>query len=155
MSLIVPFFDNEVNDFFSEQFNSIQKQLERFDQNNTVAKGKASPKEGVWFPAIDVHDEEKQVVVKTEVPGVSKDQIKIDINGNQLVIHGENKSEKSFEDKSWRVRERSFGKFERRVNLPKTVDVDKIDAKYENGVLEVKIQKKPETVLPRKSISIK
>jgi HSP20 family protein len=151
MSLIVPFFDDGVADFFDEQFRTIQHQLNRVNNNNNDKS--VTKHRGLWFPAIDVHDEEKQVVVKTELPGIPKEQIKIDVHGNQLVIHGENKSEKNYEDKSWKVRERSFGKFERRVNLPKTVDTEKIDAKFENGVLEVKILKNP--VVGKKSIDIK
>jgi HSP20 family molecular chaperone IbpA len=93
------------------------------------------------LPPVDIHDEEKQFIIKTEIPGIPKDQIRIDIEGNNLLIKGEIKSEKPFDDKTWKVRERTFGKFERRIHLPKTVCLENIQTKYENGILIVTLDK--------------
>jgi HSP20 family protein len=145
MSLIVPFFEDSLACLVNEKLNNLRGCCSPM-MNSTKADG------FLIYPPVDIHDEEKKFIIKTELPGVSKDQIKIDIEGNNLVIHGENKSEKTFDDKTWKIRERTFGKFERRIHLPKTVGHENIEAKYENGVLVVTLDK---ITKPLKSIEIK
>jgi HSP20 family protein len=105
-------------------------------------------------PAIDVVDTEKEVVVHTELPGMKKEDIKVEVVDNQLVVSGEAKTESKFEDHNYVRRERSFGTFRRVVGLPKNVDSHQISARFENGLLEVKLPKKQLEQAQRKTIAI-
>ena len=78
-----------------------------------------------------------------DLPGVPKEEINIDITDDQLVITGVHKGVSGFESASSRVRERNIGRFRKIVRLPAGMDQEKIQAKYENGLLEVKIPKAP------------
>ncbi len=94
-----------------------------------------------WFPACDVFEDKEAVKIVAELPGVRPDDVKITLENNLLTIRGEKKQEA--EERSERVHryERSYGSFERRFALPSTVDQEKIQAGYENGVLTVTVPK--------------
>jgi HSP20 family protein len=106
-----------------------------------------------WAPAVDVAETADQVVVKAEVPGIDPKEINISLVGDVLTIKGEKKSEREEKKESYHLVERSYGSFSRSLTLPAAVDADKIEAKYEKGVLTVTCPKK-ETVKP-KAIPIK
>ncbi len=95
-------------------------------------------------PAVDIVEEKDKYVVKADLPGLKQDDIKIELTDNVLSISGERKNERSEEDKSkkYYYYERIYGSFERKFILPNDADVEKIKAKYENGVLMIDIQKK-------------
>ena len=107
-----------------------------------------------WAPSLDMVDTGKEVMLHCDLPGMTKDQIQISAQGRQLTISGETKHEEEKKEGQYRVRERRYGKFERRVALPQDVDLDQVQAKYENGVLKVKVPKKPEAHTERKAITI-
>jgi HSP20 family protein len=111
------------------------------------------PWEGEWAPPLDLAETADQVVVKAEVPGIDAKDINITLSGDLLTIKGEKKSEREETKESYHLVERSYGSFARSVTLPAAVDVDKIEAKYEKGVLTVTCPKK-EAVKP-KAIEIK
>lgn len=94
-------------------------------------------------PAVDIEEEKDKYLIKADIPGIKQDDIKVEIEDGVLKISGERKYEKKEEDKeeNYRYYERSYGSFERRFVLPSGVDSEKIDAKYENGVLEIQIPK--------------
>lgn len=97
-----------------------------------------------FSPRVDISENEKNIYVSVEVPGVSKDDIKVTVNSdNLLVIKGEKKREFKTEDKKRnyiRV-ERSYGLFQRSFMLPVNVNKDNIKAKFENGVLNITLEK--------------
>ena len=92
-------------------------------------------------------------MVKAEVPGMDAKEINISVTGNMLTIKGEKKSEREEKEENYHLVERSYGSFSRSLTLPAAVDVDKIEAKYDQGVLTVTCPKKEE-VKP-KAIEIK
>ncbi len=94
-----------------------------------------------WLPPCDVFEDEKAVKIVAEIPGVKAEDVKISLENNLLTLRGEKKQQA--EEKSERVHryERSYGVFERTFSLPTTVDPEKIDAQYSNGVLTVTIPK--------------
>jgi HSP20 family protein len=102
-----------------------------------------------WAPAIDVFEKGDKLVVKAEVPGMKEDDIHVSVEGDMLTIRGEKKTESEVKEEDYYRSERSYGSFFRSVALPSTVDASKIEADYENGVLEVTLPKKPE-VKPKK-----
>jgi HSP20 family protein len=100
--------------------------------------------EGEWVPAIDVAENENSVVVKAELPGMTEDDIDVNILGNTLTIKGEKKKEEEKKEQNYYRLERSYGSFQRSVTLPTAVDFEKCKASFKNGVLEIEIPKKEE-----------
>ncbi len=102
---------------------------------------------------LNVTEKEDAYVMKVELPGVSKDDVKITLKENLLTIHGEKKREKEEKDKSYFRSERVYGSFERTFTLPSLVKGEKIEANFKDGVLTIEIPK-AEEVKP-KEIQIK
>jgi HSP20 family protein len=106
-----------------------------------------------WPPAVDVSETGDRIVIKAEVPGIEVKDIDISLSGDVLTIKGEKKSEREETKEDYHLVERSSGSFFRSLKLPAAVEVDKIEAIYEKGVLTVTCPKKEE-VKP-KTIEIK
>jgi len=102
-----------------------------------------------WAPAVDIYEDEKQLVLTAEIPGISEKDIDIKIEDNTLSIHGERKLEKETNEENYHRIERAYGSFYRSFSLPNHIDQDKIQAEHENGVLRIIMPKKPE-FQPRK-----
>ena len=100
--------------------------------------------EGRLSPSVDVYEKDDKYVIDAEIPGLSKEEIKIDVKDGSLIISGEKKYENKSEDENYIRVERRYGKFERRFNLPENVNVESVSANYKNGVLEVSLPKKEE-----------
>jgi len=88
-------------------------------------------------PAIDIFEKDGQVHVRAEVPGMSAEDINIEVSEEGLVISGEKKEEKEVKEENYYRSERSYGKFTRRISLPRTADAAKASAKFKDGVLEI------------------
>jgi HSP20 family protein len=99
---------------------------------------------GTWAPAVDITEHENEFVVKVEVPGVTKDDVKITVQNDVLTIKGEKKDEKESKGANYHRVERSFGSFQRSFVLPATVQSAKVDAKYNNGILVITLPKAEE-----------
>lgn len=95
-----------------------------------------------WAPACDVVEDAGSVKIVAELPGVKPEEVKVSIENNTLTIRGE-KQQVTEDDKAGQVHryERRYGSFERTFALPSTVDAEKIDARYDNGVLTVELPK--------------
>jgi HSP20 family protein len=95
-------------------------------------------------PALDVYEQKDDLIVKAEIPGLTKDDIDITLDGNTLTIKGEKKKEEEVKDDDYYRCERSYGAFLRSVDLPIAVQTDKVNASFKNGVLEVRLPKTEE-----------
>jgi len=95
----------------------------------------------VISPTVDIFEEDKEVVVKAEIPGMKKSDISVDIGKNSITISGEKKQEKKVDRKDYHRVECSYGSFCRSFRLPDNVNTDKAKASFKNGVLEIRIQK--------------
>jgi len=93
------------------------------------------------LPAIDVYTEKDEVVVKAEIPGLTKDEIDVSVSGNTLTIKGEKKKEEETKDKDYYQCERSYGAFSRSIELPAEVKADSVKATFKDGVLEIRLPK--------------
>lgn len=116
-----------------------------FDKNYSVQRGSFSPK-------VDIVEDENSLKIMAELPGLSKEDVKVTINDdNVLIIKGEKhsedkKEEKDSEDKVTYLRfERSFGSFSRSFALPENIDTESIKGKFENGILNISLAKKEPT----------
>jgi len=108
------------------------------------------PTEAVgWVPAVEVYEKADKFVVRTELPGMKKEDIDVSVIGDTLTIGGERKAESEVKDEDYYRCELCYGKFSRSVGLPAAVDSAKVDASYENGILEITLPK-VEAAKPKK-----
>jgi HSP20 family protein len=92
---------------------------------------------GVWAPEVEVFERAGELVVRADLPGLNKDDIKIDVTDRAITIEGERKQEHEESDNGYYRSERSYGRFSRRIPLPEGVDIDTANADFRDGVLEV------------------
>lgn len=97
-----------------------------------------------WVPAMDLVEEDDSLVVKADLPGLSRDDVSIEIEDGVLTISGERKSEHSERRDGYVRIERGYGSFARSLRLPEGVDAEQVKASFANGVLEVRIPKPEE-----------
>jgi HSP20 family protein len=124
---------------------SIQDEMNRlFDDFFGRPVLKTGWTEGVWSPTVDISEDKENVIIKSEMPGMSKDDVKISIQDNVLTLKGEKKQEKEEKDKNYHRIERNYGSFCRSFQLPTSVKSDKVKASYKDGVLSVTLPKTEE-----------
>jgi HSP20 family protein len=99
---------------------------------------------GVWAPPCDIYETDDQIVIKAELPGLRREDIKISIENNVLTISGERKLEEEAKRENYHRIERSYGRFMRSFMLPTTVDTGKVSAEFKDGVLSVALPKREE-----------
>jgi len=99
---------------------------------------KRAPAVRAWSPPLEVFERENEYIVEAELPGMKKEEIAV-LNQVQdtLTIKGERKAEKEAKEENYYLCERCYGNFERSLSLPSAVETGKVEARYENGVLEV------------------
>lgn len=108
-----------------------------------------------FSPSVDIEEKEREFRITVELPGLKKEEIKIDIKDNLLSISGEKKKGKKTEDENYYRAERTFGSFQRTFRLPEYADKDNIAAEYKNGILTVSIPKLEESISKNVAIKIK
>jgi HSP20 family protein len=104
--------------------------------------------ENYWKPAIDIEESNGNLLVRAEIPGMSKEDIKVSVQDDMLTISGERNRENEKKDKTFHRIERCYGQFRRMIRLPAAVDADKVKATYKDGVLHVTLPK-PESLKPK------
>lgn len=106
---------------------------------------------GVLTPAIDMYDKKDEIVVKAELPGLRREDIKLELTEDTLTLSGELKREEEVKEADYYCCERAYGKFSRTIGLPTKVKTDKAEASFKDGILEVHLPKveeaKPKQVL--------
>ncbi len=142
---------NPQRDVFSDLV-TIQKEMNKLFTNfwnDDLETGPLS----TWYPSVDITEGKDHFVVKAELPGVSKNDVKITLQENVLTIAGEKKQESESKDHNRHRIERNYGSFTRAFRLPSLVKPDKIDANYKDGVLTITLPKAEEA--KTKEIEIK
>ena len=110
--------------------------------------------EAVWSPAIECKRKNGEMIVSAELPGMKKEEVKVELSDGSLIVEGERKREEKVEKEGYFRSERSYGKFFRRIALPEGAKTDQIKAELSNGVLEVHIPV-PESKAKTREIPIK
>jgi HSP20 family protein len=105
-------------------------------------------------PSVDIFEEGDTVVVKAELPGMSKDNINVSVTDSTMTISGEKKHEEKVEKKDYYRMERSYGSFSRSFRLPAEVQMDKAKANFKDGILEIRVPKTEEAKSKEKKIPI-
>ncbi|MGZ5503908.1 MAG: Hsp20/alpha crystallin family protein [Chthoniobacterales bacterium] len=131
---------NRLGSFFGGSFP-------RFRNDN------GGPKLADWSPEVEITEDDKEYVVKTDLPEMKKEEIKVNVENGVLSISGERKVEKEEKNKKFHRIERSYGSFERTFTLPEDADATKIAAEFHDGVLRVRLPKNP--VAKPKALEIK
>jgi HSP20 family protein len=103
--------------------------------------------ESRWTPNIEVFERKGEFVVRADLPGMTKDHLKVEVSDGELVIQGERKEEKEQKEKGYYASERSYGAFYRALPLPEGVKADEAKATFKDGVLEIVM---PAAKLPEK-----
>ena len=117
--------------------------FDRFFEGRTTGNGGSRR----WIPAMDLVETGDHLVLRGDLPGLTEDDIDIEIKDNVLTVSGERKADKEEKGEGYHRVERAFGSFSRSLSLPRGVDAERVDAKFDNGVLEVRIPK-PEEAKP-------
>ena len=108
-----------------------------------------------WMPAVDISETENEILIKADIPGMTKEDIKVVVHENTLTLKGERRSEKTEEKTDYYRTERVYGSFYRSFSLPSMVDAGKIKANYVNGVLEIALPKVEEAKPKEIAIDVK
>jgi HSP20 family protein len=106
-----------------------------------------------WLPAMDLVETKDHLVLRVDLPGMSEDDVSIEIKDGVLTVSGERQTERSGEEEGYYRFERAFGSFARSLSLPEGIDPDKVSAEFDRGVLEVRIPKPEESKPHRVSIA--
>jgi len=106
-------------------------------------------------PAVDIAESEKAYELTAELPGMDEKNIEVRVANGTLIIKGEKQEEKEEKKKDYYMRERNFGSFERRFEMPEGVDADKIEASFKKGIITLTLPKKLEAQQPAKKIEVK
>jgi HSP20 family protein len=127
-------------------FMSLQHEIDRLFEDfsrgfPTIAGNGAT----ALMPSMDVTETDKEIEITAELPGLEEKDVQINIADNILTIRGEKKAEKEQKDKNYRLVERSYGSFERTLELPEGVNVDDIKANISKGLLKVTVPKPAST----------
>jgi HSP20 family protein len=133
------------------ELSSLQSDMNRlfnsFFDTTTAANGATAPRR--WVPAMDLVETDDHFVLKADLPGLSEDDVHIDVEGDVLTVSGERKSEREDKSEGYVRVERSYGAFGRSLTLPEGVEPEAVSASFDRGVLEVRIPK-PEQRKPRR-----
>lgn len=109
-----------------------------------------------WMPAVDIVEKPEALIVTAELPGINAKEVDVSVDDGVLTISGEKEEEKKegAEDSQYYLFERSYGSFRRSFTLPNAVDVDKISAEFDNGLLKVTLPKTENVKAKGKKISV-
>lgn len=122
----------QLEDRFASLFGRLP--LRRADERESMTLAQ-------WAPLVDIAEDENEYLIKAELPGVDKKDVKVTLENGDLMISGERKSEKEEKGKTYHRVERVYGSFTRSFSLPTDADPNKIDARFKEGVLEVHVAK--------------
>jgi HSP20 family protein len=132
------------------ELNTIQNEMNRlfntfFNESTPTGRGAQAR----WLPAMDLIETGDHYVLRADLPGLSDEDVNVELEDNVLTISGERKIEREQEQAGYHRLERAFGAFSRSLTLPDGVDADGVEAHFDRGVLEVRIAK-PEQKKPRR-----
>ena len=131
------------------EFSAMQDRINRMNRLFRESYSPEGPEEALtttsFAPPVDVYEDEHNIILKIEVPGIEEKDINVRIENNTLTVHGERKFEKEEKEENFRRVERQYGSFTRSFTLPTSVDPDQVSAHYDKGVLNINLAKRAET----------
>ncbi len=139
-----------------DPFREIEDVLERYSRAPRKSLANLDDKtfeNSDWTPVVDIYETDDSFIVKAELPGVKKEDVSVNIENGLLTIKGEKKTET--EDKKRHRVECTYGSFIRSFTLPQSVAIDKVEAKYKNGLLNLTIPKEKQAAPNQIEVKIK
>jgi HSP20 family protein len=131
-----------------EPFRELQDRIDRMNRLFRESYRSEGPEEALtttsFAPPVDIYEDEHNITLKMEVPGIDETDIDVLIENNTLTVRGERKVEKEEKEENFRRVERQYGSFTRSFTLPSSVETENIQANYDKGVLEIRLAKKAE-----------
>jgi HSP20 family protein len=124
------------------ELSLLQDRMNRLFQDSVSGNRDEALTTGAFVPAADVYEDEQNITLKVEVPGVDEKDIDVRVENNTLTVRGERKFEKEEKEENFHRAERRYGSFTRSFTLPNTVDAQNVEANYEKGVLNIRLAKK-------------
>lgn len=144
-----------VPDVFDALHGEMDRLFRSFERNWPHWPGLARGGAETTLPSLDVRENAEAVTIEADLPGLDEKDVHVTLLDGVLTIKGERKSELEEKNESYHVSERSFGSFARSVRLPDSVDENRIEARFDKGVLKVVAAKKAEAVASEKKIEVK
>ena len=132
----------------TNELRDLNRMLTHFFDEPFIPAERRDLAEKTWAPRVDIYDTKDAFVIKAELPGVDKKDIKVDVDGRLLTLRGERKSEVENKESAYYRREMFYGSFERAFTLPEAIDPGLIKAEYKEGVLHLEVPK-PEERKPK------
>jgi len=128
------------------EFSAMQDRINRMSRLFRESYSPEGPEEALtttsFAPPVDIYEDEHNITLKLEAPGIDEKDIDVRIDNNTLTVHGERKIGKEEKEENFRRVERQYGSFTRSFTLPSSVDVSQVSADYAQGVLNIKLAKK-------------
>ena len=130
------------------EFSNMQDRMNRMNRLFRESYSPEGPEEALtttsYAPPVDIYEDEHNITLKLEVPGIDEKDIDVRIENNTLTVHGERKIEKEEKEENFRRVERQYGSFTRSFTLPSSVDPVQVSAHYDKGILKINLAKKAE-----------
>jgi HSP20 family protein len=136
------------------EFSTVQDRLNRLFRESYGEGREEALTTSTFAPLVDVYEDEHNITLKIEVPGIDEKDIDVQIENNTLTVHGERKFEKEEKEENYRRVERQYGSFTRSFTLPNTVDAEHVQAHYDKGVLKIQLAKKAEAKPKQIKVSV-
>ena len=136
------------------EFSTVQDRLNRLFRESYGEGREEALTTSTFAPLVDVYEDEHNITLKIEVPGIDEKDIDVQIENNTLTVHGERKFEKEEKEENYRRVERQYGSFTRSFALPNTVDAEQVQAHYDKGILKIQLAKKAEAKPKQIKVSV-
>lgn len=133
-----------------KEFNSLFERFFHGDLSDTTSAFTSA-----WIPAVDIAERENDFVVRMELPGVTKEDVKISMQEGILTVKGEKKQERESKASDYHRVERSYGSFQRSFTLPTAIKAENIDASFSDGVLNIALPKAEEAKPKQIDVKVK
>ena len=124
-----------------DPFNELVELNDEIGRWWQISSRKERREPGAWFPVVDIKEDEKQITMRADLPGMKMEDIDVSINNNQVTISGERKMEKEEKGKDYTRIERSYGAFSRTFTVGVPLKEEHVKASYKDGVLEIQLPK--------------
>ncbi len=151
---LMPFARRDVAE---DPFTAMRREMDRLFEEMTKSFSLARPAfgMGVMAPRVDMRETDTAIEIQAELPGVTEKDIEVQLADGVLTLKGEKKQEREEKEKGYYLMERAYGSFLRQIPIPVEVEEDKVEAKFDKGVLTITLPKKPEAQTKAKKIEIK
>lgn len=150
-NLTAPATGRRLASYGDDPFAVLRRELDRVFAGDLGAANTAAARS----LRLDVKEDDKAFYVTADLPGMAEKDVDVTFHDGVLTIRGEKRIERDEKKDTWHVMERSYGSFARQLSLPATIDADRIEAKFDKGVLQVSLPKLPEAQAKAKKIEVK